>query len=95
MSFTKYSLQESDVSSKFVDICQEVSDFLAMPIDVKLESVTDFKAYEANRIQEKIENMPMASDLMLDIWDSYCQLRNTKIGSELICQVDYRMYMVF
>ena len=53
LSFSKFSLQESDVKSTFVEICQEVSDFLAMPVDVKLESVTDFKAYEANRIQEK------------------------------------------
>lgn len=83
--FLKFSLQERDVKLTFVDICQEVSDFLAMPVDVKLESINDFKAYEANRIQEKIDNMPISSDLMLDIWDSYCQLRNTKIGSELIC----------
>ena len=62
-----------------------------MPVDVKLESVNDFKAYEANRIQEKIDNMPIASDLMLDIWDSYCQLRNTKIGSELICHTIMNM----
>lgn len=62
-----------------------------MPVDVKLETVNDFKAYEANRIQEKIDNMPIASDLMLDIWDSYCQLRNTKIGSELICHTIMNM----
>ena len=43
------------------------------------------------RIQEKIDNMPIASDLMLDIWDSYCQLRNTKIGSELICHTIMNM----
>merc|ERR1712008_205403 len=38
-------MKESDVKSTFVEICQEVSDFLALPVDVKLESVTDFKAY--------------------------------------------------
>ena len=70
-----------------VEICQEVADFLAMPVDVKLESISEIKSYEATRTQEKIDNLPIASDLMLEIWDSYCQLRNTKIGSELICQI--------
>ena len=70
-----------------LETCQEVADFLAMPVDVKLESITEIKTYETNRIQEKLENLPFARDLMLDIWDSYCQLRETKIGPELICHI--------
>merc|ERR1712223_2056044 len=50
-------------------------------------SITEIKTYETNRIQEKLENLPFARDLMLDIWDSYCQLRETKIGPELICHI--------
>ena len=58
-----------------------------MPSDVKLESITDIKSYETNRIQEKINNLPIAGDLMLDIWESYVQLRHAKQGSELICHI--------
>ena len=43
--------------------------------------------YRDKRVKEKMENMPLAIDLLLDVWESYTMFRKKKELKELICHV--------
>ena len=61
--------------------------------EMKFEAIIVMKQYQASRATEKKENIPLARDLTLDIWQCYKNSKNNNLGiSDLLCQMILSLY---
>jgi hypothetical protein len=68
----------SDCDTK--SILDEVIVILNLPTEVALESMVNYKGHEESRRKEKQEYLPLASEMMREIWHNYVLFKGCKVG---------------
>ncbi len=88
------NLRQSKSSKSLKAMSKEILSLVKIPgEEMKFEAIIVMKQYQASRATEKKENIPLARDLTLDIWQCYKNSKNNNLGiSDLLCQMILSLY---
>ena len=84
---------EEDKSEKSIkEMCTEIHALVSVPEEMKFDAFVVMKQFQASRNVQKKENMPLARDLTLDIWQCYKDFKMKADISDLLCQMILTLY---
>ena len=67
------------------EVVEEIYQVLALPKEIDFDQILKLRAHQCQRMKEKVDNLPLAKEVVMHLWDNYCLKK--AFGGEIICQV--------
>ena len=95
LTLLQWNIEPEKSSKSLKEMSKEILSLVKIPgEEMKFEAIIVMKQYQASRANEKKENIPLARDLTLDIWQCYRDSKHDKKAgiSDLLCQLILTLY---